>query len=86
MSSRPAVTYINIPEWNGHARKCGELWTLRKGKRVASCHLFTHPLGGEVRVEVDGEMIRTQAGRDGMTLVNFGLEWKQQFQEKGWTA
>jgi hypothetical protein len=68
----------------GRPRECGELWTLRKGKRVASCRLWTNPLGGEVRVEVDGEMIRTQADRDGLALVNLGLEWRQQFETKGW--
>jgi hypothetical protein len=28
----------------------------------------------------------THADRDGMALVDLGLEWKQQFQEKGWSA
>jgi hypothetical protein len=30
-SNQSAVTYINIPQWDGRARECGELWTLRKG-------------------------------------------------------
>jgi len=41
----------------------GEVWTLRKGSRVAVCRLTTHPIGGDVRLEIDGEMLRTGAER-----------------------
>jgi hypothetical protein len=77
---------INVPMWDGRPREAGELWTLRKGTRVASCHLWTHPYGGEVRATIDGELWRSEAGRDGMALVNLALGWKAQFQEKGWTG
>lgn len=29
---------------------------------------------------------RTEAKRDGLALVNLALEWKAQFEAKGWTA
>jgi len=57
---------INLPEWDGQAREAGEVWTLRKGTRVATCHLWTHPNGGEIRLTVDGEWNRGEAGRDGL--------------------
>ncbi|MEO7891214.1 MAG: hypothetical protein ABIW19_14545 [Vicinamibacterales bacterium] len=79
-------SYVNLPLWDGHAREMGELWTLRKGSRVATCHLWTHPSTGEVRVTVDGEWQRGEAGRDGLALVELALEWKAAFIEKGWTA
>jgi hypothetical protein len=60
------------------------VWTLRKGQHVASCHLYTHPIGAEVRAMVNDELWRTQAGRDAMALVDIALEWKRQFMEKGW--
>ena len=43
MADRSAV--INLPEWDGLAREMGEVWTLRKGSRVASCHPLdaSHP-------------------------------------------
>ena len=75
---------VNVPPWNGEPREAFEVWRLRKGKRLAVCNMWTHPIGGEARVTVDGEMLRTQAGRDGLALVDLALEWKQQFQEKGW--
>jgi hypothetical protein len=77
---------IDLPQWDGYARHFGELWRLIKGSRVAVCALFTNPLGAEVRLDVDWEMVRTQAGRDGMALVDEAIHWKQQFIEKGWVA
>ena len=70
--------------WNGETHEAGEVWTLRKGTRVARCALWTHPYGGEARVTVDGELSRSEAKRDGLALVDLALDWKQQFQEKGW--
>jgi len=57
---------------------------LHKGKRAAVCTLWTHPYGGEVRVTVSGDLVRSEAKRNGMALVDLAPEWKQQFVEKGW--
>ena len=35
-------------------------------------------------VTVDGELLRSEAKRDGLALVDEALAWKQQFQAKGW--
>jgi hypothetical protein len=32
--------------------------------------LFTDPLGTEVRITLDGEMLFTEAGRDGLALAD----------------
>jgi hypothetical protein len=68
-----------LPEWDGYAREAGEVWTLRKGSRVAACHLWTHPYGGEARCTVDGELVQSQAGRDVLALVDQALAWKERF-------
>jgi hypothetical protein len=74
-----------LPPWDGQPRAAGEVWTLRKGGRVAVCEMFTHPYGGEARLTVDGEWHRGEAGRNGLALVELALEWKAQFQVKGWS-
>jgi hypothetical protein len=76
---------VTIPLWDGGPRAVGEVWTLRKGERVASCHLWTHPTGGEARLTVDGEWQRGEALSDGLALVDLALEWRQQFEGKGWS-
>ena len=70
----------------GHAVKMGELWKLTKGSRVVVCSLWNHPIGAEVRCDVDGDMRQTKAGRDLVALLDESDKWKTQFQEKGWTA
>ena len=80
------VASINIPPWNGTPREVAEVWTLRKGKRVASCCLWTHPKRGEIRLTVDGEWHRSEALSDGLALVDLALEWRKQFEAKSWAA
>ena len=67
-----------------HAADVGELWRPTKGTHLAVCSLWTYPLGGEARLDVDGEMLRTQAGGYPMALVDVARDWKAQYQEKGW--
>lgn len=73
---------INLPAWDGTARKMGEVWTLRKGNRVASCHVWTHPKGDEVRLTVDGDWHRGEALRGGLALLDVALEWRNSLRRK----
>ena len=77
---------INLPEWDATPRDMGEVWTLRKGTRVASCHLWTHPKGGEARLTVDEEWHRGEALSDKLGLLDVALEWRKQFEAKGWAV
>jgi hypothetical protein len=77
---------IHFLPWSGLPHDYGTLFDLRKGARRVVCTLWNHPIGGELRCEVDGELVRSQAGRDGMALFDCGMEWKRQFDEKGWTS
>ncbi len=60
------------------------VWTLHKGHRMASCHLWTHPLGGGVRLEVDDEWVRGETHREGLKLLEVALSWQKSFASKGW--
>ena len=83
MTNDPLAS-INVPEFYLEAREVAAVWTLRKGSRVASCHLWTHPKRREIRLTVDGEWHRGQALHDGLALVDLALEWRTQFEAKGW--
>jgi hypothetical protein len=52
---------------------------------VASCHFWTHPKGAEARLMIDGEWNRGSTAVDGRTLLDVALDWKQQFEAKGWS-
>lgn len=77
--------FFTLPEWGGRPREAGTMWTLRKGTRVAACQLWTHPIGGEVRITIDGDLLRSEARRDAATLIRLALEWQRQFEGKGWS-
>jgi hypothetical protein len=81
-----AEPVLKLGRWNGTAIDIGELWTLLKGKRAASCHFWTHPKGGEARLTVDGEWHRGSTAVDGLTLLDVSLEWQKQFEAKGWSS
>lgn len=51
---------------------------------MALCSLWNHPIGAEVRCDVDGDMRQTQAGRDLVALLDESDKWKAAFLEKGW--
>ena len=55
-----------------------------KGSHLAVYFLWTHPKGGEARLTVDGEWHRGEAGRDGPALVDLALDWRTQFELRGW--
>ena len=43
------------------------------GKRFATCEPWTHPIGGEIRLEAAGEFQRSEAGRDGLALIDLAM-------------
>jgi hypothetical protein len=75
---------FNPPAWTGHPIHIGDLWKLTTGDRVAVCSFWNHPLGAEIRCDVDGEMQQTKAGRELAALLDESDAWKRAFPEKGW--
>lgn len=76
---------IRVPEYFERPQRVEQLWILRKGRRRAVCELWTHPLTAEVRCDVGGELIRSEAaGRDALALIDLATAWRGQFLEKGW--
>jgi hypothetical protein len=80
MTDRP----FNVPRWDGQRRDVADVWRLTKAGRHAECRLVTHPIGAEIRLEADGEFMRSEAKADPLALVDIAMMWKRQFEEKGW--
>ena len=74
----------NPQAWRGYSERVGQWWRLTKGSRAVTCDIWTHPLGGELRCDVDGEMFRTRAGRQLQDLFDANDEWRKAFEAKGW--
>lgn len=71
--------------WNGDPRKQGELFILKKGKRTATCELWSHQFGWELRLQLpDDDMPRTQVCRTQDDVFTTFETWKAALIEKGW--
>jgi hypothetical protein len=70
---------------DGTQRKQALLWTMTKGRnKRARCALWSHPLGWELRLTVNGELVRSQAYRLEDALLRNLADWRDQFAAKGW--
>jgi hypothetical protein len=72
-------------EWDGTLRELAELFALKKGNnRRARAVIVTHPLGLELRLTINGDLVRSQVFRDDGALLDEGDQWKAAMTEKGW--
>jgi hypothetical protein len=60
-------------------------WLLVKGARRAECFVDVHPLGWEVRYELNGEMVRTQVFKTQDEMLLDVNNNEIAFKERGWT-
>jgi hypothetical protein len=61
-------------------------WRLEKGARRAACRVEPHPLGLELVIEVDGEIVRTEVARTAAAAAGRTDELRAAFLERGWRA
>jgi len=71
-------------EWTGVAHHLAEMWRLNKTNRTARCNLRSHPYGWELVLEVDGELVRSQAFRESDPVFDAANEWKDKMLGTGW--
>jgi len=72
--------------WTGRAKRVGEWWTLHNGARSVTCDLYTHPLGGELRCELDGEPFALRPSWNLQELLGTSEQWKAWLEKMGWVA
>ena len=51
----------------------------------AVCKLWTHALGWEVRLEINGDLQRSEVFRSQDDVLTAGEMWKAAMVEKGWS-
>jgi hypothetical protein len=67
-----------------HRQDVGTLWTLRRATLAARCALFAWSGGWEVRVLVDGEILKTECCDRGDGAFALAARWKRRMLEHGW--
>lgn len=68
------------------AEELGAMWTLHKGARTATCKLGTHPLGWELVVTLDREMVQTQVCKFERDVLDTSETWRAVWESKGWAS
>ena len=76
--------HLNLPPWDGRSRPVAFVWRLAKGRHYATCKLWTHPIGAELRITTAREFVRSEAGQDALVLIELAERWRQRWEEKGW--
>jgi hypothetical protein len=49
---------------------------LAQGRPFQTCDIYTHPIGGELRCDVDGALFATHASWNLQDLVDVSEKWK----------
>jgi hypothetical protein len=61
-------------------------WTLRKGHKTATCEVWSHLLGFELRLTVTGDPLpRTHVCKSQDELITTDAEWRAALEATGWT-
>lgn len=81
---RMAINVLPRHEWSGEPIELGDVWMLEKEGRRLVCRLLSHPLGWELRLEVDRELWQSQACKTENDLFSTAREWREQAESNGW--
>lgn len=62
----------------------GALFVASKDTRRLHCLLSSHPLGWEVRLQLAGELLRSQVCKHDADVFKTAETWKAEAEGKGW--
>lgn len=62
-----------------------KLWTMRHGRHVAVCWETLHPLGLELRLDVNGDTMRTAVAKTVAEAREASVHMREALIAKGWT-
>ena len=66
-------------------RDIGTLWTLNRGESAARCVLLATPPGLELRVVMDGSILRTERCSRHDEAFELAERWRNRMMDRGWT-
>jgi len=69
-----------------HSHDVGTLWTLRRARLAARCALIAWAGDWEVRVLIDGEILKTERCARGDAAFALAARWKRRMLEQGWES
>jgi hypothetical protein len=72
-------------EFFTQAERLSSAWALTKGSKTATCDVWSHVLGHEVRAFVGTDLVQSRVCRTLEELIRTQEEWRAAFEAKGWT-
>jgi hypothetical protein len=75
---------VAIPTWDGERRLINEMWRMQKGQQIATCELWTHPDGGELRLVVDGRVKVADVNHQGFVIDVLIFSWIERMHLRSW--
>lgn len=76
----PRREFFNGPE------RLSSVWTLTKRGKTATCEVWSHVLGVELRALVGMELAHSHVCRSQDEVVRYLEEWRAAFERKGWSG
>jgi len=81
-----APSVLRVVEFDREPVRLGEMWTATKSGRTLTCVLLNHPVAAwDLRLELDGELLRSAACRTETEVFDTSDEWRRASASKGWT-
>jgi hypothetical protein len=78
-------TLIPRREFFTQPERLSPAWMLTKGTKTASCEVWSHVLGFELRAVVGPELVRSAVCRSQDEVIRVQEEWRAAFEAKGWS-
>ena len=78
------LNVLQRPDWTGEPVRLGPMWTLAKGRRTATCELWTHQLGWELKLASGATLLQSQVCRAQDDVLDTHEAWKAAMRAKGW--
>jgi hypothetical protein len=79
-----AQTRSSSLDRDGTLRDIGTLWTLKRGESSARCVLLAMPVGLELRVLLDGTILRTERCGRHEQAFELAERWRCRMMDRGW--
>ena len=60
-------------------------WTLQKGQKRATCDVWSHQFGFELRLTVSRELVQSEVCRTQEAMIETQERWRAALEAKGWS-
>jgi hypothetical protein len=79
-------TFVPLREHFIQSERLSTAWTITKNGKTATCEVWSHVLGYELRASIGTDPVLTTVARSQNEVFRVQQEWRSAFASKGWSA